>query len=118
MAQTQKCIAGYVQPVGAKLETLWDVSGPTSYANTATFATSGQTCLTGDFGLGGVETVFAQSLSNDGLYTCLILLVAQSVNAGASKSFVIHWFVQATGAEVANAVDLSASFFRLRIRGV
>jgi hypothetical protein len=118
MAQSQKCIAGYLQPVGAKLETLWDVSGPTSYANTGTFTTSGQTINASDFGLGGIESIDAQSLSGDSLYTVLIALTPQSANSGASKQATIHWFVQATGAEVANAVDLDGSFIRLRIRGV
>jgi hypothetical protein len=94
------------------------VSGPTSYVNTGTFTTAGQVINASDFGLGGIESIQPMGLTNDSVYTVLIALTPQSANSGASKQATIHWFVQATGAEVANAVDLSASFIRLRIRGV
>lgn len=117
MSASNLFLPGYLQPVGAKLESFVDHSGPVSYNNTGTFLTSGETINAHDYGLGGFEMIIPQGLSGDGLYTAQIELVAQSGKSGASASAVIHWFT-ANSTEVANATDLHASFIRLLIRGV
>lgn len=117
-----RILPGYVAPMGNKYELIVDHDGPTSYNNTGTFSTSGETINAADFGLGGIDFVDVEDLSSDGVNTGAALLVAQSTIAGnignAVTSFVLHWFVQAGGAEVANAVNLSTKSLRLKIRGV
>lgn len=113
---------GYPTYVGGKLETIVDLDGPASYNNTGVFATSGQVINASDFGWGGFEIVDAQSLSSDGLNWVQIQLPGQSQTGEAKGNAVptarIHWLVQTTNAEVANAVNLSAKSIRLQIRGV
>lgn len=108
-------LSGYPQPVGEKYEKVFDHQGPASYNNTGTFATSGETITAISLGFGGLDTLGASGLSASGLYTAMVFLV-NAGNANAVKSAVIHWFVQATGAEVANAVNLSGEVIRFTAR--
>jgi hypothetical protein len=110
-------LPGYDQPVGAKIEFMKDLKGPASYNNTGTFSTSGQTIYASDDNLGGFEFIAAMGLSDDGLHTVLILLPGTPTDQPV-PSATVHWFVQATGAEVANAVNLSTVRIRLWIRAV
>lgn len=104
--------------MGPKHFVVIDHDGPASYNNTGTFTTSGETLNATDLGYGGFEFVDEISLSSDQLNTVLIALpgLSTSGNFGdARPTTVIHWFVQATGAEVANTVNLSGKSVRLRL---
>lgn len=108
-------LPGYPQPVGEKYEKVFDHQGPASYNNTGTFSTSGETLTAISLAFGGFDTLGANGLSASGLYTCLVQLV-NSGNANAVPSARIYWFVQSTGAQVANAVNLSGEVVRFTAR--
>ena len=110
-------LPGYLNQVGEKMEFIKDLKGPTSYNNTGTFSTSGQTINASDDNFGGLEAVIPCGLSFDGLYYAVVLLIGTPTDAPAASA-TIHWFVQATGLEVANATNLSTSRMRLYIRAV
>lgn len=112
-----KFLPGYSQPMGAKIEIIVDHDGPASYNNTGTFATSGETINAIDFGIGGFETVDANSLSSDGLNYVWIDLIGDGPGI-ACIGAVLHWYVASSNLEVANAVNLSGKSIRLQIRGV
>lgn len=112
-------LPGYPQPVGVKTEMVFDHDGPASYNNTGTALTSGETINASDLGYGGVDFAEVDSLSSDGLNYCYVMILNQSTSGpsgNATPSFVVRWFVVATGAEVANAVNLSAKSIRVRAR--
>jgi hypothetical protein len=117
-----RVLPGYTMPVGAKYEIIIDHDGPGSYNNTGTFATSGEIINAADIGIGGFELVSDQTLSSDGLNYVLIQLPNQSTSVepqgNALPTARIHWYVTATNAEVANAVNLAGKSVRLQIRGV
>src|SRR5678815_1368803 len=103
---------------GIKHILIVDHDGPASYNNTGVFTTSGETINASDFGYGGFEFIDEISLSSDSLNTVLIVLPGQSTSGNfgdARPTAVIHWFVQSTGVEVANAVNLSGKSIRLRL---
>lgn len=114
-----RILPGYMMPNGAKYDLIVDHDGPSSYAGGAS---GGETINASDFGLGGIETIEIPMLSNDSLTSAIATLTGQSISTGNIGNAVtqakIRYFVVATGAEVANAVDLSAKSFRLQIRGV
>jgi hypothetical protein len=111
-------LPGYPQPVGAKYEMVFDHDGPASYNNTGVTLTSGETINASDVGFGGIEYAEADGVSSDGLNYCYIMYLNQSTSGSgnALPSFVVRWFVLATGAEVANAVNLSTKSIRIRLR--
>jgi hypothetical protein len=126
-----RTLAGYPQPVGAKYELVIDHDGPASYVNSGTFGTSGEQINAADFGLGGFEYIEADGLSSDGANGVQIVLgatiggatnlqPAPATSPGPlATTAVVHWYPVATLAtEVANAVNLSGKYIRLRIRGV
>jgi hypothetical protein len=110
---------GYPTPIGVKIETIVDRDGPANY----TGGTSGTDILNAsDVGLGGMELVQADALSQDGLTSAVATLINQSTTsdfmANAVPTARIRYFVIATGVEVANAQNLSSKSFRFQIRGV
>lgn len=117
-----RILPGYMNQVGAKLEVIVDHDGPASYANGGTPSTSGEVINASDFGLGGFELVQCDHLSQDGLNDVFAQLVNQSAPGDTIGNAVptarLRWFVTSTGAEVANAVNLSTKSIRLQIRGV
>jgi hypothetical protein len=126
-----RILAGYSQPVGEKIEIVFDHDGPTSYVNSGTFATSGDQINASDFGLGGIEYVEVDNLSSDGVNAVQIVLGATIAGATnlqpapatspgpVAVTAVIHWYTSpSSGTEVANGVNLSGKYIRLRIRGV
>lgn len=128
-----RILAGYPQPVGEKYEILADIDGPASYANTGTFATSGQQINAADFGFGGFESVETLTdATSDGVNGITIVLgatVAGATNlqpappAGqpgqAVTTAVIHWYTgPALTSEVANGVNLAGKYIRIRVRAV
>lgn len=95
-----------------------DHDGPASYTNSGVFSTSGETVNASDLGVGGFDFVDEITLSSDGLNTVEIAFpsISTSGNFGdAQTKFTVHWFVAASGAEVANAVNLSTKAVRLRL---
>jgi hypothetical protein len=127
-----RILAGYVAPNDTgKYDILVDHDGPASYNNTGTFNTSGEQINASDFGLGGFEDVGCDMLSSDGVNVVEIVLGAtiagatsmqpapQNPPGGVFTTAVIHWFTGVTrSAEVANTVNLSTKYIRLRIIGV
>lgn len=118
-----RIMPGYVMPISEKYEIIIDLDGPASYVNTgAVNAASGQVLNASDLGIGGFEMVDRQDLSSDLANTFLISLTGQSTSADNVANAVpvarIYWFVQSTGAQVANGVALNTKSVRLQIRGV
>jgi hypothetical protein len=126
-----RALAGYPLQTSDKLDLVIDHDGPASYNNTGTFGTSGEQINAADLGIGGFEYVECDDISSDGLNSIQIVLGATTAGAtnlqpapsaqqpgAAVQTFVIHWYVLATGAEVVNAVNLSGKYVRIRIRGV
>lgn len=81
-----------------------NVTGPTSYANG-----TGQTIFANSFGLRGFSWVGC-SMSVSGTYFVRFDPFSATPNAKAA----LRWFVTATGAEVGNAVNLSAETVIIR----
>ncbi len=103
---------GYVMQVGDKQLIIWDSVGPSSYNNTGTYSTSGVPVNAIDLGEGGFDAVWECGDSSNGLYYGVIVPTAGG-SGNAVKSFQLHWFVRATGAEVANGTNLSGSALTL-----
>lgn len=110
-------MAGYEMIVGTKKEIILDRQGPTSYANTGTFITSGDIISAADLGWGGIEQVDADGVSQDGL-NGIWIEYRGDIKGNAVPLVALHWTVLATSAEVANAVNLSTKTIRIRLRGV
>ena len=130
-----RILAGYVAPNDSnKYEMLVDHDGPASYVNTGTLNTSGDQINASDFGLGGFEVIGADVLSSDSVNEVVVALGATVAGAtslaptpAASPgpvvtTAVLHWFTGLRGiggaVEVANGVNLSGKYIRLRIVGV
>jgi len=116
-----RILPGYPQDVGAKKEVVFDHDGPASYNNTGTPLTSGETINATDLGAGGIDYCETDSLSSDGLNYAYVMILSQSTSGNWGnivQSIVIRWFVVATGAEVANAVNLSTKSIRIRLRTI
>jgi hypothetical protein len=114
-----RILPGYDMPLGSKIEMIIDRDGPASY----TGGTSGTDIINAsDLGIGGFETVDCTGLSNDGTTSAVATLINMSTSndniGNAVPTARIRYFVVATAAEVANAVNLSGKSFRFQIRGV
>lgn len=110
-----KILPGYLfQLGGGKNLVCFDHPGPASYTNSGTYATSGETitALTDGLNLGGFDGLWACGDSSDGLYF-VVLIPKNGGDGNAIPSYVAHWFVRASGSEVANGTDLSGSYVRL-----
>jgi hypothetical protein len=79
-----------------------DVNGPASYVTGGVLVSASQ------IGLAAVKFAEPMGLSSDGLNFCKII----SPSGKSSATFKILWFVQATGAEVANATPLNTKKIR------
>jgi len=95
-------LTGYVDIWGKHAAGAIDHVGPTSYA------TGGQTLTAARYGLRSLDYV-GGGLSNSGTYYA----VGKPVGRGAKTTYKLVWFVTATNAEVAAAVNLSAETVRL-----
>lgn len=99
---------------GIRARRVVTITGPTSYTNTAAQATSGEPLLDGDFKLAAIEAFPA-----GGLIFCDFTGGAAAVRI-ATYDYVndrLRFFIPNTGAEVANAVNLSAFTCRLEVLG-
>ncbi len=115
-AQQLSPLPGYQQYWGTKLAFVGEVVGPKSYV------TGGQTIQASQLGWGGFDFVNAGgSLSYSGTFYCRVQYLpvdaAPSVFNPGVKSIKLLWYVLATNAEVAGAVDLSAEIVRLQFTG-
>lgn len=126
-------LASYPAPndVG-KYDIIVDHDGPASYVNTGTFNTSGEQINAADFGVGGWEDIGCDMLSSDAVNEVVVApgaTVAGATNlqpapqagqpGGIFFTAVLHWFTVANrAAEVANAVNLSGKYIRIRMVAV
>ena len=95
-----------VNPAGSLREVYVDLDGPASYA------ADGQTLNASDVGFKHI--LFASAGGSDnGDQFCAV----GHASKGTNTAVKVAWFVSSTGAEVANAVDLSARFVRVRVVG-
>lgn len=109
-------LAGYEMPVSDKLEIICDHAGPASYANVVVNAGAGDVVNAADFNRGGIEECRGgDALSSDGLNFVRVFYTSGYVG-NAVPSVSLRWYVLATGAEVANTVNLSAKSVRLALR--
>lgn len=120
-----RTVPEYPGVICKRQEIVLDLDGPASYNNTGTFATSGQVINASDFGFSAFEFVDSQNISSDNVNTVLVFMPGMSTssaasgnNAPVSQTATIHWFVQSTGLEVANGVNLSGKSIRLQLRVV
>lgn len=108
-------LPGYETIFGSKKMLIIDHTGPASYANTGTYATSGDVINASDFGMGGIDMVIPSD-SNDGTDE---IMVSFPLNSGQSVPKVaLHWFVIGTSTEEANTTVLSGKSVRLIVIGV
>jgi len=92
--------------VGVLSEKYVDLDGPSSYA------ADGQTLNASDLGFKYILHASAGG-SDNGDQFCAV----GHASKGPVTSVKVAWFVMSTGAEVANGVDLSARFTRVRVIG-
>ena len=85
-----------------------DMPGPASYV------TGGVLVSASVIGLNTVKWVNSMDLSSDGVNFVRVISVAGL----GQKQFKVLWFVNATGAEVANATNLSAKSVRMMGAGM
>lgn len=93
-------------PVGILKECYIDLDGPNPYA------ADGQTLNASDLGFKQIHHASAGG-SDNGDQFCAVSHTAH----GPVPSVKVAWFVMSTGAEVANGVDLSGRFVRVRVVG-
>lgn len=115
-AEALTVVPGFQQYFGSKLKMVCEVTGPASYL------AGGQTITNTSLGWGGFDVVAVPMRSLSGTYRCevqpLPIDATPSVPLGAFQTFKIVWIVVATGAEVADAVDLSAEVVRFDALGI
>lgn len=93
-------------PAGALTELYVDLDGPSSYV------ADGQSLTAQDLGLRWIYHASAGG-SDNGDQFCAV----GHASKGPVTSVKVAWFVMSTGAEVANGVDLSGRFTRVRVVG-
>lgn len=93
-------------PAGTLTELYVDVPGP------AVYAADGQALTASDLGLRKILHASAGA-SDNGDQFCAVSHTSHS----SVTSVNVQWFVSSTGAEVANGVDLSGRFVRVRVVG-
>jgi len=103
---------GYPTSFGDKRVTIIETVGPASYTQYTAPSTGGQDIQVDP--AGGVKTIdwAMGSVSADGLHRAEVVQIEASTLRGVSlgaTQLVLKWYVVATGAEVAGAVDLSAA---------
>ena len=113
-------IDGFPQSWGAKVVGLARVTGPASYATYTAPSTGGQDVQA--LGACGVKIIdFAiGGVSDSGLYRAEVVQIEASTVQGRSlgaSQMVLKWWVVATNAAVANAVDLSAETVSILVIG-
>jgi hypothetical protein len=98
---------------GLHKRNIWDVTGPTSYVNGTGFAVYPQ-----NVGLKSILALdFMAGNATAQAYTCKPITPTAPVLAGQPPPSYVRVYVQSTGAEVANATNLSTSTFRFEAIG-
>lgn len=120
MAVSRRPRDGYPTSWGNVRASVFPIVGPSSYTQYTAPSTGGQQVVTN--GSAGIKTVdFAiGGPSNSGLYRAEVVhLEAATVNGVALQNAAVRvkWYVIATGAQVAGAVDLSAEVVYLQVTG-
>lgn len=95
---------GYPDEVGKREIFSVSWTGPKSYTNTATFATSGEAFSGSILGFQRYVDLIFSAVSISGTYIVRGIPTA----TGARASWRLHWYTESSGTEVTNAVDLSA----------
>lgn len=113
-------LSGYPDSFGSHRASIFPVTGPASYTQYTAPSTGGQDVQIS--GPSGVKTVeWAQgSVSLAGTYRAEVVQVESSTLNGvpvANSRIVLKWYVVATGAEVAGAVDLSGQTVNILVFG-
>lgn len=110
---TGKQTNGFADVFGGKLFNVIDYSGPSSYNNTGTPATSGDLLDPKMFGFpNAIEHLIGTSLDQTGVY----IVVGQPANNGVTK-WILRWYTASGMTEVANATDLHLKTVKLAAVG-
>lgn len=117
-AQQVSTIQGYSQQWGTKMVFIGELVGPLSYV------AGGQTVKASQLGWGGFDELDAGSgCSYTGTFYCRTQYLPKQISPstltpGGNPTVKVQWFVTATNAEVAPAVNLSSEIVRIRAIGV
>ena len=104
---------GFADVFGGKLFNVIDYTGPKSYNNTGTPATSGDALDPKMFGFpNSIEALIGTSTDQTGVY----IVVGMPVNNGVTK-WILRWFTLSGMTEVVNTTDLSAKTVKLAAVG-
>ena len=104
---------GFADVFGGRLFNTIDYSGPTSYTNTGTASTSGDSLDCRFFGFPNtIETVTGESADQSGTY----FVIGQPINNGVT-GWKLRWFTLVGSTEVANGVNLSGYTVKLSAIG-
>lgn len=109
-------LPGYENIFGTKKAFVGEMAGPDAYA------AGGAELRASTLGWGGFDAVQVVGLSYSGTYYCYVQYLpvdaAPSDRKDAVPAVSILWYVRATGAQVADEVDLSGEIIRLFALGV
>ena len=111
---------GYPASHGAQLVSVFPVNGPSSYTQYTAPTTGGQSVtLQGPSGVKIADFVIG-AVTTDGLHRAEVVQYVAATVGGrtlARAGVILKWYVVATGAEVAGAVNLSAKIAYLLVVG-
>lgn len=111
---------GYPTSFGSSRASVFPINGPASYTQYTAPATGGQVVtLQGPSGVKVADFVIG-AVTTDGLHRAEVVQIeAASVNGQtlANAAVRLKWYVVATGAEVAGAVNLSSKVVYLFVLG-
>src|SRR6266446_911791 len=124
-------VAGYPTTVGNKTHSMFDHTGPSSYANVGTSSGAGDAINASDLGFGGFDSImpvfpsgFLEGYTASGNFIVKVgtgtsgtALVATYPKGNAFTKATLQWFTTAAAfgaisTEVANTTDLSAEVLR------
>jgi len=98
-------------PLGEVFAGGYTLPGPASYNNTGVFATSGALLTARAFGLlSSIKFIFPEIATISGTFFIRALRSGTGVGVATVR---VHWYVFATGVEVANTFNLSAESIRI-----
>ncbi len=115
-------LTGYPTSVGNKVVSVVGHAGPASYTQVSSGTipvTGGDRVYASEFGMKFFDSVVAMC-ADDGVNSVLVIPTTDTddfYGAGGMTSVILRWFVVATGAEVAGAVNLSTKTVRLQAIG-
>lgn len=113
-------LAGYPDAWGNKRVSVFPVTGPASYTQYTAPSTGGQDVrVLPAAGVKGVDFAIG-AVSTDGLHRAEVVQIEAASYNGVTvprMQLVLKWYVVATGAEVAGAVDLSTTTVYLFVIG-